>query len=62
MTTNSSLDSQAPAPRSGDANYVASRWVFLPPHIREAIITLVDAGLRQSGDLQTCDDHLERDP
>jgi hypothetical protein len=25
--------------------YIANRWDFLPPHIREAILTLVDAGV-----------------
>lgn len=33
------------APRSSDTSYLVSRWAFLPPHIREAIVTLVDAGL-----------------
>lgn len=32
--------------RSGSAEYVASRWCMLPPHVREAIVTLVDAGLK----------------
>lgn len=31
--------------RASDTSYVVSRWAFLPPHIREAIVTLVDAGL-----------------
>lgn len=31
--------------RASDTSYVSSRWVFLPPHIREAIVTLVDAGM-----------------
>ena len=26
-------------------SYIAARWDFLPPHIREAILTLVDAGV-----------------
>ena len=31
--------------RSDSTEYVRSRWPFLSPHIREAIVTLVDAGL-----------------
>ncbi len=42
------------ARRSDSSDYVRSRWPFLPPHIREAIVTLVDAGLAASmqGDLR----------
>jgi len=29
--------------RSNSLDYVAERWHSLPPHIREAIVTLVDA-------------------
>lgn len=35
----------SPAPRRDSSDYVRSRWPLLPPHIREAIVTLVDAGL-----------------
>lgn len=37
--------------RSNSAEYVAARWCMLPPHVREAICTLVDAALttRQAG-------------
>ncbi len=34
-------------PRRGSCDYIRSRWPFLAPHIREAIIALVDAGLSQ---------------
>ena len=27
------------------ADYVTARWCMLPPHVREAIVTLVDAAL-----------------
>lgn len=32
--------------RSSSTDYVRSRWPLLPPHIREAIVSLVDAGCR----------------
>jgi len=28
--------------------YIAAHWHRLPPHIREAIVTLIDAGVEQS--------------
>lgn len=39
-------------PRSASSDYVRSRWPFLAPHIREAIIALVDAGLLQQPNQQ----------
>ncbi len=30
---------------SPSIRYIAARWDFLPPHIREAILSLVDAGI-----------------
>ena len=51
MTTDKSATSVVAASatptstRASDTSYVSSRWVFLPPHIREAIVTLVDAAL-----------------
>ena len=51
MTTDKSATSVVAASatptstRASDTSYVSSRWVFLPPHIREAIVTLVDAGM-----------------
>lgn len=38
------------SPRSDSSDYVRTRWPMLPPHIREAIITLVDATLRTADD------------
>lgn len=45
MSKSASINSlPASLSRSGSAEYVASRWCMLPPHVREAIVTLVDAG------------------
>ena len=30
---------------SPTVSYIAARWALLPPHIREAILTLVDSGV-----------------
>ncbi len=34
--------------RSSSVDYIAARWCTLPPHVRETIITLVDASLLAS--------------
>ncbi len=34
--------------KSPSVDYVACHWQTLPPHIREAIVTLVDAGSQQA--------------
>ena len=44
-TTHDSTSTGPTSTRASDTSYVSSRWVFLPPHIREAIVTLVDAGM-----------------
>ena len=44
-TTPVSASTTPTSTRASDTSYVSSRWVFLPPHIREAIVTLVDAAL-----------------
>ena len=31
--------------RTSSTDYIAARWCMLPPHVREAIVTLVDAGV-----------------
>jgi hypothetical protein len=31
-------------------SYIAERWPLLPPHIREAILTLVDCGANENGE------------
>jgi hypothetical protein len=30
---------------SPSVSYIAARWALLPPHLREAILTLVDSGV-----------------
>ena len=50
----SDLQSVSMAPAVGR---IADLWTALPPHIREAILTLVDAGL-----LDTVNDGLEQSP
>lgn len=44
-------------PRSSNTAYVVSRWSMLPLHIRETIISLVDAGLREHDAQRTDDCH-----
>ncbi len=34
--------------RNPSVDYIAARWCMLPPHVRETMITLVDAGLLTS--------------
>jgi hypothetical protein len=34
--------------------YIADRWPFLPPHIREAILTLVDSGTSPESAEERC--------
>ncbi len=31
--------------QSTSVEHITARWCMLPPHVREAIVTLVDAGL-----------------
>lgn len=42
---NPETDRPEPRDRAADTAYLTSRWPMLPPHIREAIVALVDAGL-----------------
>jgi hypothetical protein len=36
--------------------YISARWPLLPPHVREAIFTLVDAAMRR---IPAADDNIE---
>jgi len=35
--------------RNSSVDYIAARWFMLPPHIREAVITLIGTTLPDNG-------------
>jgi len=44
---NESIESDSPGDysRTTSTDYITASWSMLPPHVREAIVTLVDAAL-----------------
>lgn len=51
---NESIETESPGDysRTSSTDYITAHWCMLPPHVREAIVTLVDAGVATSPVIQ----------